>query len=375
LTTFCPASSYRLAAPQVYDAGESALGIVAADFNGDGWPDLAITDGVQDSVGILLNQGNGMFGSPAWIPVGSYPVTVAAGDLGSGGTDLVVLNANDHSVSILTNQGGGQFGAAPAIQFPSVGNVNGPGIALVDWNHDGRTDIVVPDNWIVVLLNPPEGFAAAAEVDGGVSTITSSQGFVTSTVAPMLPPGNWPSVVSAGLVDTGPYPPGLGVIADPDGGGPVLVSSVALSAQSANVVYAASADLNGDGFPDVVAADEGDGVLLVCLSSPDGGLSFADAGSYPTPGVDYLILADVNGDGFIDVVAGCTPPTSPTSNVTVWLNNGDGTFGPMVTQQINSALGLAQVAVADFNGDGIADVAVTSNYSASTVSILSGQCQ
>ncbi len=54
-------------------AGKGPSGIAAADLNGDGKPDLAVTSNSSSSVGVLLNLGNGAFGAPVPTPWARSP--------------------------------------------------------------------------------------------------------------------------------------------------------------------------------------------------------------------------------------------------------------------------------------------------------------
>jgi len=79
--------------------------VAIGDFNGDGKPDLVVADYLYDTVGVLLNTGNGAFAAPVTYAVGQSPWALAVGDFnGDGHLDLVVANANDNTVSVLINQ-------------------------------------------------------------------------------------------------------------------------------------------------------------------------------------------------------------------------------------------------------------------------------
>jgi hypothetical protein len=130
-----------------------AYAIAAADFNGDGKLDLAVTSNGSNSVNILLGNGDGTFtqaaGSP--IPVGNTPDALAVGDfLGKGKPGLAVANFTDNTVTILGGNGDGTF-TQPAGSPVAVGK--GPhSITVADFNGSGRL-----------------GFATANLSDGSVS--------------------------------------------------------------------------------------------------------------------------------------------------------------------------------------------------------------
>jgi hypothetical protein len=131
----------------------SASAIAAADFNGDGKLDLAVTSNGSSTVGIFLSNGDGTFtpatGSP--IPVGNTPYALAVGDfLGSGKLGLAVANFTDNTVTILAGNGDGTF-SQPAGSPVAVGK--GPySITVGDFDGSGRL-----------------GFATANLNDGSVS--------------------------------------------------------------------------------------------------------------------------------------------------------------------------------------------------------------
>lgn len=119
-------------------------------------------------------------------------------------------------------------------------------------------------------------------------------------------------------------------------------------------------DLNADGRPDVVTANQGENSASVLLGNGDGTFqpkTDIAAGGGP----QSVAIADLNGDGKPDLAV------ATGSGVSVLLGIGDGTFGPPT----NFGNGYESVAIGDLNADGRPDLAASSYYH-STVSALLG---
>jgi hypothetical protein len=133
------------------------------------------------------------------------------------------------------------------------------------------------------------------------------------------------------------------------------------------------ADLNGDGKPDVIVANDcGDtpscsnATVGVLLGNADG--TFQSALTYPA-GLLYarsVAVDDVNNDGKIDLVV-----EGDSSSLAVLLGNGNGTFQAPVSYSTggDGAASSQALHIADVNGDGWLDL-VTSNSSANSVGVL-----
>jgi hypothetical protein len=148
-----------------------AYGGSAADLNGDGALDLAIVNEDTADLRVFLNSGDahGTFDTNPLPPttLGPQASPSETGDFdGDGNVDLCVANIRDNSVSILLGNGDGSFrttripvGSAPR------------GIAVLDANGDGHLDVVntnaVSDN-LSMLRNLGDGtFATPVFFDGG----------------------------------------------------------------------------------------------------------------------------------------------------------------------------------------------------------------
>ncbi len=90
-----------------YITGNNPISIVAADFNGDGYPDVAFTNGDVYRVSVLLGKGDGTFPTATKVSTGSLPIAAAAADVnGDGRPDLIVANSGDNTISVFLNNGG-----------------------------------------------------------------------------------------------------------------------------------------------------------------------------------------------------------------------------------------------------------------------------
>ena len=156
-----------------------ARGLVAADFDRDGWLDLAQANTGRNTVTILINQRGSArsFVAAYDVAVGLGPFDLTTADFNRDGVpDLAVANADAHTISILRGQAAGGF-IRNDIAAPS-----GPrGITTADLNRDGRADLVVT-GWDVNALQVLYGTGTGAFTNGpALSGLpTHPQGVVTA---------------------------------------------------------------------------------------------------------------------------------------------------------------------------------------------------
>ncbi|MET0621741.1 MAG: Calx-beta domain-containing protein [Pyrinomonadaceae bacterium] len=338
----CSPADFKLA--RSFDAGASGgsspASYVAADFNGDGRPDLAVTEFNNKTVGVLLNDGTGWLGATTRFSVQDGPEFVAVGDFnGDGRPDLAVTNSGSNSVSVLLGTGGGNFGAAT--HFAIGGEP--AGLAVGDFNGDGRPDLAVTNTTrrnVSVLLGDGAGsFAPAAGSASG-----STQSPTALAVADFNSDAKRDLVVAT-------FSSGVFVMLGDGAGG--FSAPTQVFQQSTDGV--AAADLNGDGKADLTFGEGGG--LVVRLGDGAGGFSAPAVFPGATGGgfINRVAVADFDGDGKQDVVSTSTLFLDGLS-----LFKGDGAGGFSLTKSYLTRHSPASLAVADFDGDGDQDVAAGS---------------
>ena len=296
--TQAPGSPFHVGSP--FNMGNNPSSIAVADFDGDGKLDLAVADSGSSNVTVLLGNGAGSFTQAGGSPftVGNTPVSVAVADFnGDGNPDLAVANNGSGNVTILLGNGAGGFTAPNGSPFGA--GTSPQYIAAGDFNNDGKADLAIAN-------------------------------FGSNNVTILLGNGNGSFTAAAGspiMVGTAP-------------------SSIAVT------------DFNSDGKQDLAITNEGSSSVTVLLGNGNGTFAAA-AGSPVATGLDPYGVAtlDFNGDGKPDLAVA----NAGSNNVTVLLGNGSGGFTPAGNSPFMVGNGPTSIAVADFNSDGRADIAVT-NY-------------
>jgi hypothetical protein len=127
--------------------GNEPLFVATADINGDTIPDMIISNYADNSLTVLLGNGDGTFseatGSP--INVGSQPRSISTGNLnGDAHVDLAVTNLGSNAITILLGNGDGTFDEGGSFQVSSQPASN----IIADFDGDGFSDIAV-SRWSV----------------------------------------------------------------------------------------------------------------------------------------------------------------------------------------------------------------------------------
>ena len=339
-------------------AGSFPSFAAAGDFNGDGIQDLAVTNQVSNNVNILLGNGSGGFTNASGSPiaVGAVAYGVAVGDFnGDGITDLAVTNFGSGTVSILLGNGDGTF-TQTLIPTVAVGT-NPYGVAVGDFNGDGVADLVITN-----------------ETSSTVRIfLGNGDGTFTQATGSPVPVGTNPYSVAVadfngdGIQDLAVANNGSGNVSILLGNGNGTFTNASASPIAVGSTFAlATGDFNGDGIPDLAVTNYAvSGTVRLLLGNGDG--TFTNASGSPVAVGNSPIgvnVGDFNGDGIADLAVA----NNGNTTVSILLGNGSGGFAPSSGSPVTVG-SPRYMAVGDFNGDGITDLAVP-NYSTATISVL-----
>lgn len=264
-------------------AGRFPSGVTAVDLDGDGRDEVAFTNFSPSAIWVSAAHAEGLLGAFSSYPVaGVWPVAITAADVDRDGhPDLAAVSNSGEAVTVLRGDGGGGFSSSwsgKAGSYPMD-------VHVADLDGDGIPDLAVADQ------GPVEGDSTAAVMHG--------HGDGTFDMPSLFEVGNFPASIAIG-------------------------------------------DLNGDGRPDLVVANQYYGAMSVLLATGPG--TFAPQQQYPETGTG-VALADLDGDGRPEILIA-------NNDLVVLHNAGDGTFDAVD----HVPDGGGRLVVADLNGDGKPDV-------------------
>ncbi|MBL9148979.1 MAG: VCBS repeat-containing protein [Phycisphaerae bacterium] len=329
-----------------YPVGIQPSDVAAADLNLDGYPDLVVANhdpALDNRIAVLLNQGDGTFAASVFYDTGDRPYWLAAGDFnGDGLPDVAVTNYAGASISVFLNVGGGAL--APQILYEAPPEPTF--IHAADVTGDGAPELLVASqssSTVTTFVNAGDGtFAAAPPTPVGYAPYGLASGDFDLD-------GDLDVAVSN--YGTGEFNTEIGILLNQGDG--TFARQVVYLAGYATVGLAA-ADLDNDGDVDLAGANLGffaeNDTVSVLRNQGDG--TFAPHVEYVVGAGPYDVAAsDFNGDGFADLVTG-----NEQGTVSILLNQGDGTFAPANNVPIfASSLG---VAIADFDANATPEIAL-----------------
>ena len=299
---------------------------------------------------------------------GSYSLTATVYGNGSAAPtgDASFLNSSNANAVLGSATLGNAVAGFNLLMPFGYGELGFGPMAVGDFNGDGILDVVVsafaaPSWSVFILLGKEDG-------SFNVSPVTVSSTSLGDVAAgDFNGDGKLDLAVANDVTNTV-----LILLGNGDG---TFTPSASSPATGTNSALIAVADFNGDGIPDLVVANQQSNQITILLGNGDGTFT-PTAASVPTGPAPYsLAAADFNGDGIPDLAVLNNPNPNATGTLTVFLGNGDGTF-TVVTKGPGTGTQADYIATSDFNGDGIADLAIavapTVGSSTGTVSVLTG---
>ncbi len=329
-----------------FPVGHSPTSIAVADLNGDSKLDLAVTNQGDNTVSILLGNGDGTFLSQTTLATGIAPSAIVSGDFNADGkVDLAVANFSDNTISIFLGNGDGTFASGGTI----TGIRNPAAMVTGDFRHTGRVDLAVldqADGLVSILLGNGDGTFATPvnttvgrspsalvtgdfNADGNLDVAVTNSG--SNTVSVLL--GNANGTFSR-RIDLG------------TGVGPSAI---------------AAGDYNGDNILDLAVTNKVDNTLTIFPGKGDG--TFGAATNFTTDSGPTALISGNFGSTLPSLIVAC----ESANTIDLFLGLGAGSFATPVS--IPTGNNPVAIADGDFVGNGLLDVAVANNASA-TVSVF-----
>ena len=349
------------------DFGVQAYGVAIGDLDGDGKPDLAVPNRGQGNILIFRNISNsGSISATSFssrveiISSTQSPRSIAISDLdGDGKPDLVVTNDNGFSISVFRNISVPNSITVSSFAAPVsfYGGQNPVSVAIGDLDRDGKPDLVVPcDGAVYVFRNTStsgsindNSFAPSVYFDAGLSPISVSIGDIDGDGKLDLAVANRGSDTVSVLRNTSTS----GSITRPSSFAAKVDFAVGLSPYSISM-----GDFDGDGKPDLAVANQLNSTVSVLRNTSSSSsislqakVDFA-VGSSPVS----LAIGDLDGDGKLDLAVA----NNGSKSISVLRNNcsnaiiNENSFAAKV--DFATAERPEQVAIGDLDGDGKPDM-------------------
>lgn len=343
----------RFASPQTFPSGIAHTSRVAvADFNGDGYPDFAISS-TYNWVAVFLNNGDGTFSAPTIYTL-SYYVTgqVAVGDFNNDGhLDMAVVGGDEagNGLAFFAGKGDGTF--QPVRYFPTTLARSEITAVAADFNRDGNLDVFTGANCGGELIvgdgkgNFSDGALVNACGEGLSVADFNGDGYPDAALA------------------TAFGQEGVNIVL---GNGDGTFQSPLFYSETGEPGAMATGDFNSDKKLDLAVTVFQGSTILVLEGNGDG--TFTNGGEwYAGPSPSSVAVADFNADGKLDLAVA----NFGGIGVSILPGKGDGTFSKH--SSLSTAPSPSDVAAIDLNGDGSPDLVVVNNGNDSVSVLLNAE--
>lgn len=291
-------------------ATSSPIAVSVVDVNGDNRPDIVVANSGTANVGVFLNVGNGTFLNQTTYSTGisSSPRGVTTVDVnGDGKPDIVVSNSGTSNVGVLLNAGNGTF-LNQTTHSTDTGS-SPRGLTIVDVNGDSKPDIVVANSGthnVGIFFNAGNGtFLNQTTYSTGASSAPRAVAVAD------VNGDNMPDIIPA---DTGIN--SVGVLLNA-GNSTFLNQTTYSTGATTGPRTVAVADVNNDNKPDIIVGNTASTYVSVLLNIGNG--TFLNQTTYSTgatAGPSSISVVDVNNDNKPDIVV----VNSAGANVGVFLH-------------------------------------------------------
>lgn len=348
-----------------FSTGSRPQFITFGDLDGDGKSDMIVANSTSNTISIFKNTstvGSVSFTAKTDYPTGSNPVSLSVGDLdGDGKPDVAVVNSTSNTLSVFRNTGTpGTISLAVKVDYPTG---NEPyGVAIGDLNNDGKPDIVV--------ANYSSNTISAFKNIGAVGAISFAVKVDFTT-------GAGPNSVSIGDIDGDGKPDitvpnnnanTVSILRNVSSSGTITLASKVDFPTGAYPFDSKIGDFDDDGKLDVAVANGNVATISIFRNlSTTGNVSMASKMDFGAGSPSYSVfIDDLNGDGKPDIAAA----NSLSSSLSV-LENRSTAGSLSLASKVDYPVGSSPYSVScgDLDGDGKSDIAAA-NFISNTISVL-----
>ena len=355
-------STGSFAVKQDFAAGIGPLSVMIGDLDGDGKPDLAVTNSGNDNISVFRNTSAsgsitiGSFAPKVDFTTGSNPYSLAIGDLdGDSKPDLVVVNANSNTVSLLRNTAGsGNINISSfAAKVDFVTGTQPFSVIAGDLDGDGKLDLAIA-NFLSSTVSVYRNTSTIGSINSG--SFTAKVDFATGTNAGSVAIGDMDGNGKPDLAVANYSIASISVFPNIATSGSFTTSSFAPKQDFATGIAPLSiliSDLDGDGRPELATANSNTSSIsvlrntsnnadLTSITSSSGTINPTFAAGITAYAVSVanstgsITVTSVKSDANSSITVNGISVTSGSASGSIALNVGSNTIVIIVTAQNGS---------------------------------------